>query len=95
MVRTAGWTSSTEIGAGRAPTASRRAVVGRIRGAHGLRGQVRVQVFSDASVLLALENVTLGSDEEDPDAVTYAVESAAPGREDEVRMRLAGVRRRD
>jgi 16S rRNA processing protein RimM len=75
--------------------ASRRAVVGRVRGAHGLRGQVRVQALGDASALLTLENVTLGGDEGDPDAASYAVEAAAPGRQGEVRMRLAGVRRRE
>jgi 16S rRNA processing protein RimM len=74
---------------------SRHAVIGCIRGAHGLRGQVRVQLFGEASALLALERVTLGRDADDPDAASYEVESAAPGRAGEVRMRLGGVRRRE
>ncbi len=92
MERTAGWRSSTETGARRA---SRRVIIGRVRGAHGLRGQLRVQPFGDSDFLLGLASVTLARSEDDPDAVRYEVEAAAPGRDDEVRMRLAGVHGRE
>lgn len=89
MEPTAGWRSSTEAGA-------RRLIVGRVRGAHGLRGQIRVQCFGDApDVLLGLASVTLARSETDPAPVRYEVEAAAAGREGEVRMRLAGLRRRE
>lgn len=93
MEPTAGWTSSTETGDS---GASRRVVVGRVRGAHGLRGRLRVQCFGDsAEVLPGLDRVMLGRDGDDPDATSYRVEAVAPGRGDEVRMSLAGVCRRD
>jgi len=93
MERTAGWTSSTETGDS---GASRRVVVGRVRGAHGLRGRLRVQCFGDsAEVLPGLASVMLARDGDDPDAKAYRVEDVAPGRGDEVRMSLAGVRHRE
>ncbi len=95
MERTAGWTSSTDTGPGRASQAPRRVVVGRVRGAHGLRGQLRVQCLGDVSVLQSARRVALGVSEQDPGAETREVEAVAPGREGEVRMRLAGLRRRE
>ena len=95
MEPTAGWRSSTEAGVGSARGRSRRVTVGRIRGAHGLRGQLRVQPLGDSPVLLGLTRVTVARSETDPDAVGYQVEAVAPGRDDELRMRLAGVRRRE
>lgn len=94
MERTAGWTSSTEPGD---PGAPRRVVVGRVRGAHGLRGRVRVQCFGDAAEMLSgLERIRVGLSEDDPGAVAYGVESAKPGRgDDEVRMSLDGIGRRE
>lgn len=89
MEPTAGWRSSTEAG-------SRRLIVGRVRGAHGLRGQIRVQCFADTpDLVLGLASVTLARGEDDPAPVRYEVEAAAAGRDDEVRMRLAGLRRRE
>jgi 16S rRNA processing protein RimM len=96
MEPTAGWRSSTETGVGDARRTSRRVIVGRVRGAHGLRGQIRAQSFGDGpDVLLGLESVSLARSEDDPAPVRYEVEAAAPGRGDEVRMRLAGLRRRE
>lgn len=96
MEPTAGWRSSTDTRAERARVAPRRVVVGRIRGAHGLRGRIRVHSSGDApDLLLGLTRVILARSEDDPDAVEYPVESAVAGREDEVRMRLSGLRRRE
>lgn len=96
MEPNAGWRSSTETGVGEARRTSRRVIVGRVRGAHGLRGQIRAQSFGDSpDVLLGLETVSLARSEDDPAPVRYEVEAAAPGRDDEVRMRLAGLRRRE
>lgn len=94
MERTAGWRSSTEDRP--SPAAPRRIAVGRVRGAHGLRGRVRIQVFGDApEILPGLARVTIGRGEDDPEAAAYEVESTAAGREGEVRMRLAGVHGRE
>jgi 16S rRNA processing protein RimM len=96
MEPTAGWRSSTETGVGDARPTSRRLIVGRVRGAHGLRGRIRVQCFGGTpDVLLGLTSVTLARSEDDPAPVRYEVEAAATGRDDEVRMRLAGLRRRE
>jgi 16S rRNA processing protein RimM len=96
MEPTAGWRSSTETGVGDTRRTSRRVIVGRVRGAHGLRGQIRAQSFgASPDVLLGLESVSLARSEDDPAPVRYQVEAAAPGRDDEVRMRLAGLRRRE
>jgi 16S rRNA processing protein RimM len=96
MEPNAGWRSSTETGSGEARRTPRRVIVGRVRGAHGLRGQIRVQSFGDSpDVLLGLETLSLARSEDDPAPVRYEVEAAAPGRDDEVRMRLAGLRRRE
>jgi 16S rRNA processing protein RimM len=99
MERTAGWRSSIERKPAKpapSPAAPRRIAVGRVRDAHGLRGQLRVQVFGGSpETLLGLARVTIGHREDDPQASDYDVESASPGREGEVRMRLAGLRRRE
>jgi 16S rRNA processing protein RimM len=91
MEQTAGSTSSTE-GAPRAPAA---VALGRVAGAHGLRGQLRVSVIGDdAANLLCIPRVKLGRTEEDSTAEAYDVVSAARGRRNEVRMALAGIRDR-
>jgi 16S rRNA processing protein RimM len=65
-------------------------------GVHGTRGSVRVKVFGDGpDRLLGAEQVTLGSDGEDPNVVEMEVVSAAPGRSDEVRMAFAGIEDRE
>jgi 16S rRNA processing protein RimM len=71
-------------------------VLGRIAGAHGLRGQVRIRCFGDGPEnLLRVPRVTIGESEEDPEATVYEVTRAEPGRPGEVRMRLRGVDRRE
>jgi 16S rRNA processing protein RimM len=69
--------------------------LGRVAGAHGLRGQLRVSVIGgDAASLLGIPRVQLGRTEEDPTAEAYDVLSVARGRRNEVRMALAGIRDR-
>ena len=88
MEQTVGSTSSTE-GAPRAPGA---VALGRVAGAHGLRGQLRVSVVGgDAANLLGIPRVKLGRTEEDPTAEAYDVVSVAHGRRNEVRMKLVGI----
>lgn len=87
MERTAGSTSSTSSG----PIA-----LGRIVGAHGLRGQIRVRVLGDdPEELLRIPRLMVGENENDPAAVAFEVAGAAPGRAGEVRMALVGVEKRD
>jgi 16S rRNA processing protein RimM len=78
----------------------RRVVVGRIVGAHGIRGEVRVRVLGDGPEhLLAVSGVSLSSradaPEADPAARACDVDGARSGRPGEVRLTLAGVRDRD
>ena len=83
MERTAGSTSSTSSG----PIA-----LGRIVGAHGLRGQIRVRVLGgDPEELLRIPRLKVGESEGDPAAAEFEVAGAATGRAGEVRMALAGV----
>jgi len=91
--RIAAWTSWTDgRGLVCTVTAQQRVAIGRIVGAHGLRGCVRVQTFDGESEnLLQASSVMLGESEEDPKAVSAEVVGAAPGRPGEVRMTLAGV----
>ncbi len=71
-------------------------VLGRIVGAHGLRGQLRVQYFGDGpDNLLALPQLRVGANAEDAEAIDYEVASAAEGRRGEVRLALSGVASRD
>ena len=94
MGPTADSTSSTE-GAARA-AAVRAVVLGRVVGAHGLRGQLRVSVLGDdAANLMRVPAVWLSPTEEEPGAGRFEVASVAPGRRGEVRMTLSGVRDRD
>jgi 16S rRNA processing protein RimM len=73
-------------------TGRQRVAIGRIVGAHGLRGRVRVRSFdAGPENLLQASSVTLGKSEEDPKAVSAKVVGAEPGRSGEVRMALAGV----
>lgn len=71
-------------------------MLGRVTGAHGVAGLVRVRwLGDDASNLLALERVALSRDPGDPAPEERAVESASPGKPGELRMRLAGVETRE
>jgi 16S rRNA processing protein RimM len=78
----------------------RHVVLGRIAGAHGVHGRVRVTVFGDGPEhLLAAPWLELSFAQRDPlhDVARrrYEVAGAAPGRPGEVRLALAGVSDRD
>jgi len=96
MEQTVGSTSSTDD-APRAPAASADAVaLGRVVGAHGLHGQLRVRVFGDDSTNLEPgSRLRLSRTEEDPTAREYEVASVAPGRQSELRVALVGIDDRD
>lgn len=71
-------------------------MVGRITGAHGLRGTLQVRIAGDGpDNLLRAEKVIVGSRVDDPKAIWMEVASAAPGRTGEVRMAIAGVEGRE
>ena len=73
-----------------------RVPVGRVVGAHGLRGELRVRYQGDGpESLLAAREVALGTNPEDEEARVLEVTSASPGRRGEVRLGLAGVADRD
>lgn len=75
---------------------SRRVVIGRIAGEHGLRGAVQVRFSGDGPEnLLRASKVMIGSRVDDPQAIPMEVESATSGRSSEVRMMLAGVEGRE
>lgn len=70
--------------------------IGRVVGAHGLRGGLRVRTFADAAEnLLELTHVALARGEDDPDARVFDVRAVAPGRPGELRIDLEGLRDRD
>jgi 16S rRNA processing protein RimM len=73
-------------------------VLGRVVGAHGLRGQVRVRWFGDGpDNLLAAKTIELadGSGGDDPAAAAYEIEGGGRGRSGEVRLALRGVGKRE
>ena len=99
MARTADSTSSTEK-INREPTTAPDGVsLGRIAGAHGLRGELRVRVEADdLTNLQRVPSVRLVREEGDPqpDGVCeYEVVSAREGRVGECRLSLAGVASRE
>jgi 16S rRNA processing protein RimM len=70
--------------------------LGRIVGAHGLRGQLRVRFFGDdPDNLTQVPFVRIGESEDDPAAESYEVTEVSAGRSGQVRMTLAGVESRD
>jgi 16S rRNA processing protein RimM len=92
MEPTAGSTSSTETE--REP--AERIALGRVVGAHGMGGQLRVRYFGGApDNLMRLEDVLLAESEDAADAERFEVIRAAPGRREEVRMTLSGVSDRE
>ncbi len=109
MGRTAGWTSSIEerpagvarggraMGSeGRDEAGPATILIGRVAGAHGLRGQLRVRCFGDeAEPLLGITRITLEPRNEQESPCSYEVTRISPGRSGEVRVALAGVRRRE
>lgn len=71
-------------------------IVGRIAGAHGIRGEVRVELQSSAELLLGLQRVALsrvGID--DPQATETEIEGGTTARPGEARLRLNGIADRD
>jgi 16S rRNA processing protein RimM len=91
MEPTAASTSSTDS-AGVRP----RVPIGRITGAHGLRGQLRAACYADdPGACENLSRVWLANGDAAEGALAYRVEACAPGRSGEIRMRLAGIERRE
>jgi 16S rRNA processing protein RimM len=89
MERIAGSRSSID------PT-PRAVALGRVVGAHGLRGGIRVRYFAEGPEnLLAVSRVAVGRSEADPDAKSYDVRSVMPGRAGELRLDLAGLQTRE
>jgi 16S rRNA processing protein RimM len=89
MGRTSDSTSSTE-------SLPEQIEVGRVVGAHGLRGQLRVRADADGAELLHdAERVTLAADGAEAPAVEYEVAAVSPGRRGELRVALVGLRHRD
>jgi 16S rRNA processing protein RimM len=73
-------------------------VLGRVVGAHGVRGQVRVRWFGDGpDNLLGAERVELadGRGTEDPEPIGFVIEGGGRGRAGEVRLALRGVASRE
>jgi len=66
--------------------------IGRVVGAHALRGEIRVRYFGDGPAnLLDSEHVWLGEHRDDPEARRFAVIGGGTGRGGEVRLALEGV----
>lgn len=73
-----------------------RVELGRVVGAHGLAGQVRVRVFGDGpDNLFSCEEVWLGESRDDPRAKAYKVHYGGTGRAKEARLGIEGIRDRD
>ena len=74
-------------------------MLGRVLGAHGLRGQVRVRYFGDGPEnILGAPRLLLAEPErgiEDPSAEEFEVEGGAAGRRGELRLALRGIRSRE
>lgn len=71
---------------------SSRVELGRIVGAHALRGEVRVRIFGDSPHnLLSVPQIWLGESRDDPSARPVSVVGAGSGRTLEVRLALEGV----
>ncbi len=74
----------------------RSVVLGRVVGAHGLDGEIRVQFFGDGpEQILGMEEITLGADPEGGSGRTRKVLAARAGKPGETRLSLAGVEDRD
>jgi 16S rRNA processing protein RimM len=75
----------------------KRVIVGRVAGAHGIAGELRVQVLGEsAEQLLETKRVALSRiGPDDPSATEYENEGGGTGRSGEVRLALRGVADRD
>jgi 16S rRNA processing protein RimM len=83
MERTADSTSSIE---------PERITLGRVIGAHGLRGELRVRLLDETdNNLRAMSSVWLAREEGDPKAVEARVRAVGSGRRGEARLALQGV----
>jgi len=92
MEPTAGSTSSTEAEL----EPGERVVLGRVVGAHGLGGQIRVRYFGGApDNLMKLEAARLVESIDAAGAERFEVTQVVAGRREEVRMTLAGVSSRE
>ena len=92
MEPTAGSTSSTD----EERDDTERVALGRIVGAHGLRGQLRVRYFGgDPDSLTEISAVLVAESEDDPAAESYELTEVSAGRSGQLRMTLAGVESRD
>ena len=93
MAPTSDSTSSTDRRARRdAALAVERVVVGRVSGAHGLRGNLSVRSFrGDPDHLLQSPTLLLADGEDDPSPESFEVVRVFSGRKGEVRITLAGV----
>jgi 16S rRNA processing protein RimM len=75
---------------------SQRVVLGEVRGAHGLGGELRVRWSGDTpDHLLSVEAIWLGREVSDPEARRWQVERAGLARGGEIRLKLQGVDRRE
>ncbi len=74
-----------------------RVLLGRVVGAHALKGELRVRFFGDGpGQLLNAERVFVGANDERPElALAHDVLRAGTGRAGEVRLLLEGVDGRD
>lgn len=73
-----------------------RVEIGRVVGAHALRGEVRVRYFGDGpDTLLEIERVWLADTRDAATAKPYTVTGRGTGRAGEVRLALQGVGDRD
>ena len=73
-------------------------VLGRVVGAHGIRGQIRARWLGDGPEnLLAAKKVELADarGSEDPAPQAFEIEGGTRGRTGEVRLALRGVRQRE
>ncbi len=96
MEPTAASRSSTDRSRTEAAATAGFIPIGRVVGAHGLRGGLRVRFFAEGPEnLLTLERVALASSEQDAEAKPFDVRGVAAGRPGELRMDLAGLRTRD
>lgn len=96
MAPTADSTSSTSK-AKKDPAAAPDGVpLGRVVGAHGLRGELRIRVSGDdLANLESVPRVRLVREQGEPETSEYEVERSRPGRSGECRMALRGVTDRD
>ena len=99
MARAVASTSSTREGTRERAHAEGGVRLGRVVGAHGLRGELRVRAEGDdARSLLQLPTVRLARDEEgtgEAGSQEFAIESARMGRAGECRLQLRGIEDRD